>query len=184
MSSNKGKKDAPAVNKGAGKLAATIAKVYEVVGQSGNIITQVCKSAAVVYKGAVIPKRDLKAIAETVARLRGWSPVSAGPRKSEVRKMLRVYDRLPEAIDAYGAKHDTFPWHTAMKLARCLGREPALKKALALMDASRKADATSPLTQVSKATSRLINIDTTSGSKARKFQDAVEKIAETMLETY
>ncbi len=182
--STKSVKKAPAVNKGAGKVAAAIAKVYEVVGQGGNIVTQLCKSANAVYKGETIPKRDLKTIADTVARLRNWSPVSAGPRKSEVRKMLRVYDRLPEAIVAYGRKHDTFPWHAAMKLARCLNREPSLKQALALMDSSKVADKGSPLTQVSKAASRLINIDTSSGSKARKFQDAVESLADTMLESY
>ncbi|MCB7129194.1 MAG: hypothetical protein J3T61_06630 [Candidatus Brocadiales bacterium] len=182
--SSKTTKKAPAVNKGAGKVAAAIAKVYEIVGQGGNIVTQLCKSANAVYKGETIPKRDLKTIADTVARLRNWSPVSAGPRKSEVRKMLRVYDRLPEAIVAYGKKHDTFPWHAAMKLARCLNREPSLKQALALMDSSKQADRGSPLTQVSKACSRLINIDTTAGSKARKFQDAVESLAESMLDVY
>ncbi len=183
MSTKLAKKAVP-VNKGAGKVAAAIARVYEVVGQGGNIVTQLCKSANAVYKGETIPKRDLKTIADTVARLRNWSPVSAGPRKSEVRKMLRVYDRLPEAIIAYGRKHDTFPWHAAMKLARCLNREPSLKQALALMDSKAKVASTSPLVQVSKAASRLINIDTTSGSKARKFQDAVESIADTMLESY
>ena len=168
------------VNKGAGKVAAAIAKVYGIVAQNGNVITQCVTSAHAVYKGADIPKKDLSAIADKVAQLRKWTPASSGPRKSEVRKILRVYPRLPEAITAYARKHDSFTWHTAVKLARCLGREPALNKALALMDAMPKADPATPLELCGKATRRLINLDTTSGSKARKFQDAVQEIAESM----
>ncbi len=168
------------VHKGAGKVAAAIAKVYGIVAQNGNVITQCVSSAMSVYKGADIPKKDLSAIADKVAMLRKWTPASAGPRKSEVRKILRVYPRLPEAIAAYAKKHDSFTWHTAVKLARCLGREPALNKALALMDSAPKAAAFSALELCGKATRRLINLETTGGSKARIFQDAVQDIAESM----
>jgi len=177
---SKAKKVKASVHRGAGKVASAIAKVYESIDSGGNILTQVCKSAAQVYKGAVIPKPDLKFIAQNVARLREWTPASGQTRMSEVRKILRVYDRLPEAIAAYTSKHDTFTWHTAVKLARCLNREPSLKHALALMEVKQKAAQVSPLQACGKACHRLINLETTGGSKARKFQDAVQDIAESM----
>lgn len=167
----------PKVSKGASKVAAAIAKVYGVVAQGGNVITQCVTSAQSVYKGADIPKRDLSVIADTVARLRNWTPASAGPRKSEVRKILRVYTRLPEAIKAYTAKHDSFTWHTAVKLARCLNREPALRCALALMDASSKAAKVTPMKALSQQVSRIMNIDTTT-AKVVKFQDSLERLCE------
>ena len=166
--------------KGANKLASAIAKVYESIDSGGNILTQVCKSATQVYGGDAIPTVDMKFITSTVARLRGWTPASGQTRMSEVRKVLRVYNRLPEAIAAYTAKHDGFTWHTAIKLARCLNREPALAPALRLMDAKAKAAHVSPLQACGKACSRLINLETTGGSKARKFQDAVQDVAESM----
>ena len=174
------KETAAQVNKGAGKVAAAIAKVYGIVAQNGNVITQCVTSAMSVYKGADIPKRDLSAIADKVAMLRKWTPASSGPRKSEVRKILRVYPRLPEAITAYARKHDSFTWHTAVKLARCLGREPALNKALALMDSGPAKPEASPLVLCGRACKRLISVNSTGGSKARKFQDAVQDIAEQM----
>ena len=175
---SKRKQDKPTIARGASKVAAAIAKVYGVVAQNGNVITQSVTSAQQVYKGAKIPKADLSAIADTVARLRGWTPASAGPRKSEVRKILRVYTRLPEAIQAYAKKHDSFTWHTAVKLARCLNREPALKQALALMDQKSEAKEITPLKAVGNAVSKIMNLDTRA-AKIMGFQDALESLCET-----
>jgi hypothetical protein len=166
------------VSRGAGKVAAAIAKVYGVVAQNGNVITQCVSSAQSVYRGAAIPKADLSVIADTVARLRKWTPTSAGPRKSEVRKILRVYTRLPEAIQAYCKKHDSFTWHTAVKLARCLNREPSLRQALALMDRKAESKAITPLKACGNAVSKIMNLDTRT-SKIVGFQNALEALAET-----
>lgn len=172
------KAEAPKVNKGANKVAYAIAKVYGIVAGNGNVITQCVSSAMQVYKGAAIPKKDLSVIADKVAQLRQWTPASAGPRKSEVRKILRVYPRLPEAIVAYARKHDSFTWHTAVKLARCLNREPALKKALALMEALPKPKPMTPVKACGNAVSRIMNLDTQS-AKINAFQQGLESLCDT-----
>lgn len=176
---NKAKQDKPKVNKGATKVANAIAKVYEIVGNQGNVVTQCVTSAMSVYKGAKVPKADLSFIADNVARIRSWTVMSAKVRKSEVRKILRVYDRLPEAIDAYTAKHDSFTWHTAVKLARCLDREPALRSALALMDAKSASVSITPAKALSAAIGRAMNVEARSGTSAAKFQIALEQLCET-----
>lgn len=175
MKANKAK-DKPTINKGATKVANAIAKVYEIVGKSGSVVTQCVTSARSVYKGAAIPKADLSFIADNVARMRNWTPASSGPRKSEVRKILRVYDRLPEAIDAYCSKHDTFTWHTAIKLARCLNREPALRPALALMEA-KVAIAASPAKALGAAISKAMNVETRT-VKIVAFQEGLEQLCD------
>ncbi len=172
----KAKKTEAKVNKGAAKVANVIAKVYEIVGKSGNVVTQCVTSAQSVYKGATIPQQDLVFIANNVSRIRKWTSASATVRKSEVRKILKQYTRLPEAIDAYCAKHDTFTWHSAVKLARCLDREPAMRPALALMEA-RVAEADSPLKALGKAVSKAMNVDTKT-VRIVAFQEGLEQLCE------
>ena len=165
------------INKGAGKVANAIAKVYEIVGQSGSVVTQCVTSAMSVYKGAAIPQQDLRFIADNVARIRKWTSVSARARKSEVRKILKQYTRLPEAIDAYCAKHDAFTWHTAVKLARCLDREPALRPALALMSAQTVSKAATPAKALGTAISKAMNVETRT-AKIVAFQGDLEQLCE------
>ncbi len=163
---------------GIAKVASAIAKAYETQASSGNVITQVCKIAASVFKGKAANSTDLKSIATTVTRLRGWSKASAGPRASEVRKIVRHYQRIPEAVEKYCSNHDTFSWHDAMRLLTCLNREPALRPALALMTKSNAAKAEAkPAKIVGLAVSRIMNVDTRA-AKITKFQDALEQLCD------
>ncbi len=162
---------------GIAKVAAAISKAYETQATSGNVITQVCKICASVFKGKAPNSTDLKTIATTVTRLRGWSKASAGPRASEVRKIVRHYMRIPEAVTKYCAANDTFSWHDAMRLLTALNREPALNKALALMNKSNAAKAEAkPAKVMGLAISRIMNVDTRA-AKLTAFQDALETLA-------
>ena len=175
----KGKKDAPKVSKGATRVANTIAKVFGAVAKQGNVVTQCVTSLVQVYGGNAVPKQDVNAIADTVARLRGWSAASMAPRKSEVRKIVRQYPRIAEAVDRYADTHDSFTWHTAMRLITCLHREPALNKALALMDASNSAKEITPIKACGSAVSRIMNLDVRGGSRIGEFQSALETLCDT-----
>ncbi len=64
-----------------------------------------------------------------------------------------------------------------MRLITCLHREPALNKALALMNASNEAKVITPLKACGSAVSRIMNIDT-SAAKIVAFQNALEALAE------
>ena len=163
---------------GISKVANAIAKAYATQAESGNVITQVCKVAAQVFKGKDANSTDLKEIAKGVARQRGWTPASAGPRMSEVRKIVRNYKRIPEAVTNYMRKHETFSWHTAMRLITCLNREPALNQALKLMDVSNAAkQLAKPAKVIALAVSRIMNVDTRA-PKIVNFQTALEALAE------
>ncbi|MEE8538554.1 MAG: hypothetical protein V3S54_01970 [Woeseiaceae bacterium] len=163
---------------GISKVANAIAKAYATQAESGNVITQVCKVAAQVFKGKDANTTDLKEIAKGVARQRGWTPASAGPRMSEVRKIVRNYKRIPEAVTSYMRKHETFSWHTAMRLITCLNREPALNQALKLMDVGNAVKlAAKPAKVIALAVSRIMNVDTRSTSIVN-FQTALESLAE------
>ena len=164
---------------GISKVANAIAKAYATQAESGNVITQVCKIAATVFKGKDANSTDLKEIATNVARLRGWSPASSGPRMSEVRKIVRNYKRIPDAVSTYLKKHDTFSWHTAMRLLTCLNKEPSNAIALRMMDVSNKEKQTAkPAKVIGLAVSRIMNVDTRA-SKIVGFQEALESLCET-----
>jgi len=164
------------VNKGAMKVASAVAKVYEIVGSSGNIVTQCVTSAKSIYKGAEIPRADLNFIAEQVARIRNWSPSSAKVRKSEVRKVLRAYNELPGAITKFCKKSDTFTWHQAVKLSRLLGNK-TVNQAVAAMLTTATPEAPTPAKILASALTRIGNIDARAGSKVRVFQEAVAALA-------
>jgi hypothetical protein len=100
------------------------------------------------------------------------------PRKSEVRKIVRQYPRINEAVEKYTATHDNFTWHTAMRLITCLHREPALNKALALMDAGNaKKGKVTAIKACGQSVSRIMNLDTTA-KKIVDFQNALESLCE------
>ena len=122
--------DAPTVRKGATKVANTIAKVFDAVASGGNIVTQCVSSLRSVYRNAEVPAHEIKFIADNVARIRKWSDSSAGPRKSEVRKIVRNYLKLDEAITMYNKKSDTFTWHDAMKLLTQLNKDQSPRQAV------------------------------------------------------
>ena len=122
-------------------VATALAKAYEALDDQSSIVTQVCNSATAVFKGEAIQKHDMEAIIAKLAKLRNWSDASRKVRSSEVRAVLKNYDRLPEAIAAYKSKADTnhFSWHMAVKLARVLTGltvDEAVTEVLATPDAS------------------------------------------------
>lgn len=166
------------VSKGATKVAGAIAKVFETVSKQGNILTQCVSSVSSVYRGKPVPAQDIAFIANNVARIRGWSSASAGPRKSEVRKIVRNYTRLPEAMQKIGAANGNFTWHDAMRLLTCLNAEPALGKALARFSTKTTAKIVTPLKALGTAVSKIMNLDTRA-SKITKFQTDLEHLCVT-----
>lgn len=150
------------VHKGATKVASGIAKVFDTVAKQGNILTQCVTSVKSVYRGADVPVADERFIADNVARIRNWSKASEGPRKSEVRKIVRNYALIPEAMQLYQRKHDTFTWHTAMKLVTKLNAGNTPKQAVAAMVATASASAPKPMAVFAAAIARIVNLDTRS----------------------
>lgn len=130
MAKQKGKAAAK-LTAGVDKVVAAIAGALESVETGGNVVTQVCNIAKQIFRGEPVPAHDAEYIANEVAKRRGWSEVSARPRKSDVRTLLSTYDRLPAAVTAYKKKSPTFSWHTAMLLARSL-KSNAPTKAVAI----------------------------------------------------
>jgi hypothetical protein len=168
------------IAKGAAKVASAIAKVFETVSKQGNIITQCVSSVTSVYKGKPVPSTDIAFIANNVARLRGWSKGSEGPRKSEVRKIVRNYTRIPEAMQKVGAADGNFTWHDAMRLLTALNAEPALGKAVLRFNAKgpvTKATSATPTKVLGQAVSKIMNLDTRA-VKITKFQEALETLCD------
>lgn len=150
------------VNKGATKVASTIAKVFDTVSKQGNIITQCVTSVKAVYRGAEVPVADERFIADNVARIRGWSEASAGPRKSEVRKIVRNYLTIPEAIQLYMKKADSFTWHEAMQLLTQLNKGLTVRQAVAAMVSKPDAAAPSALKVFASCITKIQNLETRS----------------------
>lgn len=151
------------VNKGAGKVAAGISKVLDTVSKQGNILHTCVTLVQSVYKGVDVPKADEKFIAEAVARQRKWSAASAGPRKSEVRKIVRNYLAIPEAMKLLAKKRDTFTWHDAMKLVTRLNNPNfTTKQAVAAMLSAPVKEKPTALKQVTTCLTRIGNIETRS----------------------
>lgn len=149
------------VHKGATKVANTVAKVFGAVAKQGNIITQCVTAVKSVYKGEPVPKADLSFIADNVARIRGWSAASANARKSEVRRIVEAYVTLPEAMEMYAKKSDTFTWHQAVKLARLLNSNTP-RQAVAAMLAAPSAQKQTAIQVFDSAINRIVNLETRS----------------------
>lgn len=156
------------LTKGVGKVSTAIANAYGKHAVTGDLLNSVCLICTDVFGGAPANSLDQKKIATDVARIRGWTKASEGPRKSEVRKMVRNYPRFIEAAEKYRETHDNFPWGVAMRLLTCLNREPSLGKALGLMDVGASSrEAQKPGKVMAAAISKIMNID----SKASKIVD-------------
>lgn len=163
------------VNKGASKVASTIAKVYDTVAKQGNVITQCVSAVKAVYRGADVPRCDEQFIADAVARQRGWSEKSAAPRKSEVKKIVRNYITIPEAMQLYSKKHDTFTWHTALKLVTKLNAGNTPRQAVAAMVATTSANKPTALSVFNNAITRIQNLETRS-RKIIEFRKDLTKL--------
>jgi len=165
---------------GIASVGVAIADAYSKQAKSGELLNTVVAICTRIFKGNPAHANDQTRVADDVARIMQWSAASEGPRKSEVKKMVRVYHRFDEAATAYRKKNPSFTWGVAMRLLTCLGKEKTLKKVLALMAVSNGArPELKPLVAVGKACKRLINLDSVAGSKARLFQDAVQTAADT-----
>jgi len=163
------------VKKGASKVAATIAKVFDDVSKQGNIVTQCVSSVRSVYRGVEVPRIDEQFIADNVARIRGWSDKSAGPRKSEVRKIVRNYLKVDEAIAAYRKKSDTFTWHECMRLLTQLNKDQSIKQAVtACLVTSAPAKIAAPK-QLASLLARISNLETRS-TKIIAFRQDLSKL--------
>lgn len=150
------------VNKGASKVASTIAKVFDTVSKQGNIITQCVTSVKAVYRGAEVPAMDERYIADAVARTRGWSPASAAARKSEVRKIVRNYLTIPEAVQLYAKKHAGLTWHQAMGLLTQLNKGLTPRKAVLAMSVKAEAAVVPAPKQIAALLTRISNVETRS----------------------
>ncbi len=167
------KKTEPSLATGIGKVSTAIANVYGSLAKSGNIVTQVCKTCATVFKGKPATKAELKHVAEGVARLQGWSDKSAGPRKSEVRKIVRNYMALPEAVELVKVKTDTFSWHDAMRLSTQLNNDAhTTRQAVNAFFKGSKKQKPTAMKQLEAALKRAMSIDS-EASKIVSAQDAI-----------
>lgn len=167
--------DAPTVRKGATKVANTIAKVFDAVASGGNIVTQCVSSLRSVYRGAEVPTHEVKFIADNVARIRGWSDSSAGPRKSEVRKIVRNYLKLDEAIAMYRKKSESFTWHECMKLLTQLNKDQSLRQAVTACLVSAEPATVPAPKRLSNLLTSISNIETRS-AKIIAFRKDLSKL--------
>ncbi len=156
------KQEKEQVNKGASKVASTIAKVFDTVSKQGNIITQCVTSVKAVYRGADVPVTDERFIADNVARIRGWSAASASARKSEVRKIVRNYLTIPEAVEMYVKKHGGLSWHQAMQLATQLNKGLTCRQAVLAMTTKAEVPKVAAPKQIAALLTRISNIETRS----------------------
>lgn len=97
---------------------------------TGSLVTQVCDTARKYLKGAAISDEDRSAIVSDIAKARGWKGPSLRSRASEVNVVLKAYNKLPEAIEAYRAKAKRVQWHDSMKLARRLNAGDTIAQAV------------------------------------------------------
>jgi hypothetical protein len=115
-------------------IAAAFINAYAIAENTGSKLAEVCSLAKQTYKGKDIPADDVKHIAATIVKARGWEGPTAKVRASECRKVLGVYARLPEAIDTVRAKHGGCNWRDALKLSTCLAKHDSDRAALAAFE--------------------------------------------------
>lgn len=170
----------PKLAKAIAKVSSAISDVYGSLAKSGNVVTQVCKTCNTVFGGKPATKAELKHVAESVARLQGWSDKSSGPRKSEVRKIVRNYIALPEAVTMVKAKSDTFSWHDAMRLATQLNNDAYnVRQAVNAFHSRKPKDKPTALKQLERALGRVMAIDS-GAAKVIAAQDAVLELCNTL----
>jgi len=172
----KTKQDKPVVKAGASKVANVIAKVFDALSSNGNVITQCVSSLRSVYRGSDVPVQDIAFIADNVARIRGWSDKSAGPRKSEVRKIVRNYTSLDEAVKLYKKKSATFTWHECMKLLTQMNKEQTTRQAVAACLVTAAPTKVAAPKQLASLLTRISNIETRS-AKIIAFRIDLNKLA-------
>jgi hypothetical protein len=111
------------LNAGADAVASAVVVALDAVGQQGNILMDVAVAAAKAYRGADVSEVDLQYIANEVARMKNWDEATAKQGRSRVRKIVRQYKRIPEAMAMYKKTNPEFAWHVGMKLVTCLSKK-------------------------------------------------------------
>ena len=110
-----------------------------------------------------------------MARIQRWTPKSAGPRKSEVRKMVRNYRTIPEALQVFAKRNGGVSWHEAMKLLTQLNKGLTIRQAVTACFATAVA-ANVPAPKVLAALlTRISNIETRS-AKIIAFRQDLSKL--------
>lgn len=113
-------------------IVVAFCDAYANAEDTGSRIGQVCALAHKAYKGAEVPADDAQYISDSIARQRGWDGNTAKVRKSEVRRVLSVYNVLGEGITAVREKVGSCDWRAALRLATLLKKHGSkLKPALA-----------------------------------------------------
>ena len=164
------------VNKGASKVASGISKVLDAVGKQGSLVTQCVSAIKAVYKGAEVPKADIEFIANNVARIQKWSASSRGPRMSNVRKIVRNYTSLPEAVEKFSKKNGGATWHDAMKVATQLNGGKTVNQAVAAMTTKQEAATVPAPKRIAALLTSINNVETRS-AKIIAFRKELNALA-------
>jgi hypothetical protein len=119
------------MNTGLKAIVAAFVSAYETAENTGSKLADVCKIANATYKGKEVPDEDAENIVQALCDARGWTEKSAKVRKSEARKVLGVYNVLPEGIKHLRDTNGACNWRDALKLATGINKhEGKLKPAL------------------------------------------------------
>lgn len=133
------------LNTGRDAVALAFADAYTNAENTGGKIADVCKLAQAAYKGETIPDDDVSYIVDRVATAKKWDGASLKVRCSEARKVLSVYNVLPEGIQHVRETKGSCDWRAALRLATCLKKsEGNLKAALAAFELEREGSSSTP----------------------------------------
>lgn len=99
---------------------------YTMKDETGNLVTQCVTAANAYFHGHAAEKDEIEQVAGAVVDAKGWEDKTAKSRRSEIRAVLRTYDRLTEACEkARTAVEGSFTWHHAISVARKLSKKDA-----------------------------------------------------------
>jgi hypothetical protein len=111
------------IEKGLKGLVHVVADVFDTVHSTGALLDRMCQAFAEKFDGAKVPEEQENYICDEVARVRQWSAAAAKTRKSELRAIISVYPKLPDAMTALrNSKKNEKPvtFEAGLKLARAL----------------------------------------------------------------
>lgn len=112
-------------------VVATFVNVLSSHETSGNIVTQVCNTAAKWFKGEEIDAATRASIITDIAVARGWKGDSVKVRSSECNAVLKAYTSLPEAVKLFANKnHGAVQWHNSLSLARQINKGESVTNAV------------------------------------------------------
>lgn len=103
-------------------LANALANTMKELDGTHSFVTSMCKTINATFKGTEIGDDDRAFLTTEVARIRKWSAKSASARISELKAILKAYDKLPEAIAKAVSKGADVPFYKAVTLARSINK--------------------------------------------------------------